>query len=89
MGKDRLFSGFGRFEAQTSLYKIPRCPNCQAPNPRALPACPSCDLPAPITTDFQNVAAVASGLIPWHAKLLLGIGAVLGSIHKFLTRRWS
>lgn len=40
------------------VYKIPRCPVCEQPNPEGRVHCPSCDEPAPFPTDIQTMHAV-------------------------------
>lgn len=83
----KMFGAAGHFEADMSAYKIPRCPKCHAANPRALASCPSCGESAPVTTDYQFVEAVTPQLVPWHARLLLAIGAWLRRLHDTLSRR--
>lgn len=82
--------GTGRFEAETSMYKIPRCPKCQSANPRALASCPACGEPAPVTTDFQRVeSAVTDDLVPWYAAIILAVAMWLRNLHRNLSRRWN
>ena len=83
----RYLGAVGHYEADMSAYKIPRCPKCQASNPRALASCPACGEPAPVTTDFQHVDAVTpDDLIPWYAAVLLAIGVWLKRLHDYLSR---
>jgi hypothetical protein len=69
----------GRFEPTLRAVKIPRCPNCAAPNPRALSHCESCGLPQPDIREERQVEALMPDprMFPWHARLLFAIGAWL------------
>lgn len=90
MRAGKFIGGRGRWEAETTVLKIPRCAACYAPNPRALAACPVCATPAPVTTGFQRVeSAVHDDLMPWPAAILMAIGMWFRNLHRNLSRRWN
>jgi hypothetical protein len=70
----------GRFEPSLAAVKIPRCPICGAANPKAETHCPVCREPAPPVGETQIECSIATnldGFVPWHARVLLWIGAQL------------
>ena len=85
----RVFGANGHFQANVSIFRIPRCPSCSSANPGASDKCPNCGAPAPMTTDHQtHVEAVVIGgdLFPWHARLFLWIGGKLFQFAEWLNQ---
>jgi len=70
----------GRFEPSLEAVKIPGCPSCRVANPKAERSCPGCGAPGETTAELRVVRAAltdTTGLFPWHARVLLAIGAWL------------
>jgi predicted amidophosphoribosyltransferase len=70
----------GRFEPSLEAVKIPRCPSCGAANPKAECVCPGCGAPAETSVEVRVARAALTDmarLFPWHARVLLTIGAWL------------
>ena len=70
----------GRFEPSLAAVKIPCCPSCGAANPQGDALCPSCGESAPALAETRletSIAANLDGFVPWHARVLLWIGAAL------------
>jgi hypothetical protein len=70
----------GRFEPSLTAVKIPRCASCGAANPQAAPRCSRCGVAAAPTAGIRQETSItvnAEHLIPWRAKALLAIGALL------------
>jgi len=79
----KRMGGLGRYEPMLAVAKIPRCPTCGGANPEARAHCPCCGDNAPPVTETRYETSIATnidGLFPWHARLLLAIGAWLRRI---------
>lgn len=76
----------GRFVADLEASKIPACAKCGSANPRAERSCPACGVPHPGISDARVVKGEYTGGIPWHARILLSIGAGLHRLARWLQR---
>jgi hypothetical protein len=91
---------YGRFEATTTVFKIPACANCGGANPdltlvepgRFAPPthCKHCGLPLPEIEEIQHVADVTATIdprfLPWYAKALLMAGKALRTLARRLEK---
>jgi hypothetical protein len=81
----------GHYEPSFEAVLIPKCPVCGEANPRGLDICPKpgCNTPAPLHRERRVETPVITDpsiIFPWHARLLLWIGARLQRIADWIER---